>query len=320
MLARSGWAAAVLAAVFVCAPHAARAVVIDDFTQGPIQLTAYDFSIDAVTQQLSPFLDVPLGGARQWELGSTVVNEPGVFGSRITVEPFDDVFRFEAGPSNFGYLDLRYESGEEETFDLVGDGNDRFRFRFVGEQNVPQLSVQIESLVGGEVVSAWATLGPNRVIVPPDAILEVPFEAFFGEVDFGHVLSITFSNVRYAPGNQFTLDLIETAPAPLVGDYDRDGDVDEADGEFWQASYGGLLRETGFGSGEFEPFGFPYPGLSVDGNGDGFIDAADYTVWRTALDDVAAGTVVPEPAGLAVAVLGLLPAALGPGRRRRAGG
>jgi glucose/arabinose dehydrogenase len=49
---------------------------------------------------------------------------------------------------------------------------------------------------------------------------------------------------------------------PLAGDYDIDGDVDQADYGVWVASYGSNLL------------------LAADGNRDGVVDAADYTVWR----------------------------------------
>ncbi|TWT96860.1 hypothetical protein Pla108_26350 [Botrimarina colliarenosi] len=70
----------------------------------------------------------------------------------------------------------------------------------------------------------------------------------------------------------------------LPGDYDLDGDVDGGDLALWTAAY----RDTG-------------PALAADGNGDGIVDAADYTVWR---DNVSAAAVsVPEPSTVATAAV-----------------
>jgi hypothetical protein len=50
----------------------------------------------------------------------------------------------------------------------------------------------------------------------------------------------------------------------LPGDYDRNGVVEQADNLVWRANYGATVA--------------PFTG--ADGNGDGRVDAADYTVWR----------------------------------------
>lgn len=76
--------------------------------------------------------------------------------------------------------------------------------------------------------------------------------------------------------------------AAFPGDYDQDGRVDDADLAEWAVAYGDepAVRWAG-----------------TDGNGDGVINAADYTVWRdnreATLMSLSPGAVVPEPrAGL----------------------
>ena len=83
-----------------------------------------------------------------------------------------------------------------------------------------------------------------------------------------------------------------------TGDYDADGLVYAADRAAWAAAYGLTVSAW----------------ASADGNGDGAIDAADYTVWRDAA--AATSVAVPEPASLAFAVCGL--SILSAGARRRA--
>ena len=74
-------------------------------------------------------------------------------------------------------------------------------------------------------------------------------------VDFGN--SLILDNIYYARESAVT----------LPGDYDVDGDVDNADYDFWKANFGATSG----------------PGLAADGNGNGAVDAADYTVWRNNL-------------------------------------
>ncbi len=75
----------------------------------------------------------------------------------------------------------------------------------------------------------------------------------------------------------------------IDGDYDADGEVDDADYAVWQADFGSTTN------------------LDADGNGDNVVDAADYTVWRdnfgNSVHDLGAGSggvSVPEPAALAL--------------------
>ncbi len=70
----------------------------------------------------------------------------------------------------------------------------------------------------------------------------------------------------------------------LPGDYDADGDVDNADSDKWRSTFG-----TNTGS------------RPADGNGNGVVDAADYVVWRKNLGatvhagaGAASGAAVPE--------------------------
>ena len=75
--------------------------------------------------------------------------------------------------------------------------------------------------------------------------------------------SMRNDNVAYIPvgGTGFP----KLIPAPLVGDYNRDGKVDAADYTVW--------RDT-LGSNTF---------MAADGNGNGTIDASDLTKWKTDL-------------------------------------
>jgi hypothetical protein len=72
-------------------------------------------------------------------------------------------------------------------------------------------------------------------------------------------------------------------------DFDRDGDVDNADYSIWKSAFG----DNNYG----------------DANGDFLTDAADYTVWRNQLGSgviVAMASAVPEPGTISLALLGVL--------------
>lgn len=81
----------------------------------------------------------------------------------------------------------------------------------------------------------------------------------------------------------------------LAGDYDADGDVDNADYAVWRTSYGASAGNR-----------------PADGNGNGTIDAADYVVWRKKLGAsvhtgaaAAFGATVPEPAASSCLLVGV---------------
>jgi hypothetical protein len=84
----------------------------------------------------------------------------------------------------------------------------------------------------------------------------------------------------------------------LLGDYDIDGDSDNADYDRWRATFG---QSVGV------------PGNLADGNKNGVVDAADYAVWRdnlgtslfTGVGPGLGSAVVPEPGTLALSVISL---------------
>ncbi|HEX2473854.1 MAG TPA: lamin tail domain-containing protein [Lacipirellulaceae bacterium] len=71
----------------------------------------------------------------------------------------------------------------------------------------------------------------------------------------------------------------------VVGDYDRDGRVDQDDYLRWRAEFGLAVA----------------PGSGADGNGNGIVDTADYVLWRrnVGAQAAAAGAMVGNPTGVA---------------------
>jgi T5SS/PEP-CTERM-associated repeat protein len=92
---------------------------------------------------------------------------------------------------------------------------------------------------------------------------------------------------------------VTLAVAGILGDYNRNGNVDAADYVLWRKS----LSQLG-------------PPLAADGNNNGLIDPADFTIWRAnygappGSGSGATGTgAIPEPVSLSLLALALVPLA-----------
>jgi hypothetical protein len=101
-----------------------------------------------------------------------------------------------------------------------------------------------------------------------------------------------------SPDNYYDIRLSPIVP----GEFDYDGVVDGNDFLVWQQSLGSTTS------------------LAADGNDDGVVDGADLAIWQEHFgagggSAVASNASVPEPAGLALAALGL--AVLAGGKRVR---
>jgi hypothetical protein len=83
----------------------------------------------------------------------------------------------------------------------------------------------------------------------------------------------------------------------IPGDYDQDGEVDNADYDVWKRNFG-----SGWN-------------LAADGNLNGIVDAADYTIWRANFGQsvnelLGRGSAVPEPSAMLLVIgFGILTAA-----------
>ena len=101
------------------------------------------------------------------------------------------------------------------------------------------------------------------------------------------------AKVRFTPSVVNPADFM-SAYAP--GDYDKNGAIDGADYDKWKADFGTTVASLGDGA---------------DGNRDGEVNTADYTVWRDNLPAGAGaasvpGESVPEPATIRLVAVGFL--------------
>lgn len=151
-----------------------------------------------------------------------------------------------------------------------------------------EISLEVVDLIGATAISTPTSIyweGTSSTISSSNSgVLDITVGSMGDEL-----------RIRDLPGDatmylQFRFALGE-------GDYDRDGDVDTADYEYWRDSYGSTED------------------LLADGNNDGVVDAADYTIWRDAFSaSVSLATTVPEPSSLLL--LSLLVSSRGLVRRR----
>jgi hypothetical protein len=100
------------------------------------------------------------------------------------------------------------------------------------------------------------------------------------------------AKVRFTPSVVEPVNFLSV----VLGDYDRNGIVEHADYVLWKSTFGNTVSAPGYGA---------------DGNFDGLINAADYTVWRDHLlpgSTAALSHSVPEPVAMlliASAIIGL---------------
>ncbi|QDT70067.1 hypothetical protein MalM25_30120 [Planctomycetes bacterium MalM25] len=170
---------------------------------------------------------------------------------------------------------------------------------FLSTIDVTDLVGESFDLIGGgetselPVVLIDAPLDDPTTGTSADVLIEVDENGFgqgaftnvmLGSVNFGITLNIESIRV------EATVSLSGFNFQP--GDYDQNGVVDPDDYGVWNATYGSTSD------------------LRADGAEDGVVNAADYTVWRDAFNSPNDAAATPEPAGLAVGLLGVLAAAI----------
>ncbi|MEO1497398.1 MAG: DNRLRE domain-containing protein [Planctomycetota bacterium] len=149
------------------------------------------------------------------------------------------------------------EAGSEAV-DTIGANNSSSSNVPIGTLEIDVTSTVEKYLDGSLVNRGWALL---------------PFTNGTNGIDF---FTSEFADLNARPAL-----IIDTRD----GDYDLDGDVDEADYDRWVADFGRT------------------DGSFADGNRDGVVDLADYTIWRDAL--AASVDAIPEPSSSVVLVVAI---------------
>jgi hypothetical protein len=137
------------------------------------------------------------------------------------------------------------------------------------------------SLVLNTTAQTWKFLFNDRAFRPAQPL------TFLNPTNF-----VDRVNLQAAGTLNSYVDAIAISEIPV--DYDRDGDVDAGDYNFWKSHF---HETTGIG-------------LQADGNRNGVVDAADYVLWRQNFHGVAATQAVPEPGSCMLTLIILLGAAM----------
>jgi hypothetical protein len=118
------------------------------------------------------------------------------------------------------------------------------------------------------------------------------------QLQFQTVLSaLTDLRIRAEYQSGADTDFLDNVQFPtLLGDYDRNGSVQDADFAVWKNLFGTSIT-------------------SADGNHNGVVDAADYTIWRDHFGQSLSGTgastqAVPEPNSIVLVMIAIAVASL----------
>jgi hypothetical protein len=283
-----------ITAALTLVAQTAMALVIDDFSAGPAQSEPYSAESPGVEQLLLRQEALPgnsvLGGVRDLFFlhgGDSSVGE--------------GVLRLNYDQSWFEVAILEYSrSGEVAPLnaDFTADGSDHLFLRIDSAVYPEPLDEPAFITIGLTSREESINRGSKFLSVPVVAsesayTIALPFESF----DTIELTDIDSIYLGFHLSQKFlTLEIDEIATGSLVeGDLNADGLIDTADAATFAQFYG----VTG--------------SLAADANRDGVVNAADYTVWRDAME-ASPSFAVPEPAGVLLGWLAMAPAL----RRRRA--
>lgn len=182
----------VLAAMGACS--CGYAIVIDDFSVGPIQLVRGSSPVTFVQSGLDPTRVI--GGERAFVLGAF-----GAVGQRAEVDLSTTRLTLWLPPDarELGYLTVTYGGADHPlNRDLTAGGNDRFILDFDGPAPPGWLRVTSPGGASARSLSASPTL----------------LFSDFEQVDFTSVTSITLDAIR---SGGFSLNSITVVPEPAAG-------------------------------------------------------------------------------------------------------
>lgn len=192
-----------LPAVLLCLTTSV-ASVIDDFSAGPLTLTANDAGQSVLQTGLAE--SAVMGGSRS-------VYARSLQSGSLDIDPLAGEFRFTSEVS-FGYFTLQYGGSPSFPANLLAGGNDRFVI------NITELTPGLwRGLFSFEIQSGnqWFRYGFDRDVfaLTAPAELSIPFSRF-PVADLAHVQGLRLDVARFEPGFTIAMDSIQAVPEPAV--------------------------------------------------------------------------------------------------------
>jgi hypothetical protein len=194
----------------------AAAIVIDDFTEGPLELEAFD-NFPGVEEIQTPLAPASvLGGTRRVWLGGS---SSGPESTRLLIDTTAGQLTLTSDVGSFGYLDLGYGSETPLGVDLTADGADRFAL--IVNNVTPGLDrgffrLAVTSGPEASPTTEFTSWGAGGLWdLPGSGTIELPF-GDFPTTDFTQVQAIQIDIGRFEPGHSLTLGGIMTTPEPTA--------------------------------------------------------------------------------------------------------
>ncbi len=157
-----------------------------------------------------------------------------------------------------------------------------------------------DNVFAPDAIDKWGTHIVGNMFDPGDLDIQLASDVnishvYNGGYTLNDLMTPSITNSQRREISRIDMAMLELAygyfiHTPMLGDYNDDGYVDQADYTVWADSYG----ETG-------------AWLDADGNNDEVIDQADYTIWADHYGESASSpAAVPEPSMLVLFGLGVV--------------
>lgn len=193
----------------VAGTRAASALVIDDFSQGPVSIVATNPNGTTVVESgLDPA--TALGGSRSIFLGS--LNQ-----ADANVDPAKGRFNFSAAV-DYGYFTLEWGGVTPLNVNLTTGGMNAFALNFVDVTPVTSVGLLDFRVKSG---NTWFTYQFsqdffNTFSTRTFGTITIPLSRFTG-ADLTQVQAIEVEAARFQPGHGLSIDSITTVPEPTAG-------------------------------------------------------------------------------------------------------
>jgi hypothetical protein len=276
------------------------AVVIDDFSAGPLAIEVVRYETKSATMSPLP-TDQTLGGARYVTLNG--LGPTAASSVRVGVDTAAGEFLYDADPgATAANFLVKYGATQSLQADLTADGSNAivFDFAFANfESGHGNFDIFLTTQPGGRYmyVPIANSATPFSLVLPYQA-----FKTGANGANFANVSSFWWGTGNGNLRGDFGLTGIRTTYFP-EGDFTFDGKVDSEDYLLWRSSYGKTSPA--------------YPVIAADGNRDGKVDAGDFLLWRRGMTSAsgAMSAAVPEPGVWCVLGMAVLSAAVFRARR-----